>query len=421
MLKTNVKLFPYQEGGVRFLEERNGCGGVFDSMGLGKTLQAIAFTTKHNLKTLIICPAYLKYNWADEIDKFTDNTVGMLTKSHIPNTDYIIVNYEMLHTLGETIRKIPFDCAVLDESQYVMNIKSKRTIATYPIIRDIPRRILLSGTPIKNRVAELFTQLDIIRPGFCDKKSYYEGYVGKKVNLKNHEIDPIKLRELNMLLKNFCIRRQKRDVLKDLPEKSFTTVGLNINPAILQPLRGLSGLEYVNRARTLLSRAKIKECVKMVQDHVEQDSKVLVYSQHVDHIMEIFREFKDNAVLHYGGISPLERNNNVKRFQEDPNIKVLVGNTDTAVGYTATAADTVIFLDLPWSPSDLKQAEDRAHRIGQKNAVTVKYLIALGTLEEQILRLLQTKEKLLHGSLDGSTEDKELDIRDELLESLRAA
>jgi SWI/SNF-related matrix-associated actin-dependent regulator 1 of chromatin subfamily A len=210
-------------------------------------------------------------------------------------------------------------------------------------------------------------------------------------------------------------------VLKDLPDKAYSTVGVNLPSSVLSPLRGTSGLEYVNRARTLLSKAKIEECVKMIQDHIESDSKVLVYSQHIDHITEIFSRFQDQAVLHFGGINPKIRNENVKRFQEDPSIKLLVGNTDTAVGYTATAADTVIFLDLPWSPSDLKQAEDRAHRIGQKNAVTVKYLIARGTLEEEILRLLQAKEKLLRGSLDGSAEDINIDIRNELIESINNA
>jgi SWI/SNF-related matrix-associated actin-dependent regulator 1 of chromatin subfamily A len=420
MLKPEVQLYPYQQEGVKFLEFNKGCGGVFDDMGLGKTIQAIAYTAKHKLRTLIICPAYLKFNWLDEVQKFTTNSVDIMTKTHTPTSDYVIINYEMLHALGDVISSMSFDCAVLDESQYVMNIKSRRTQSALPLVRKIPQRILLSGTPIKNRVSEFFTQLNIIAPGMYTPEAYRDQFVGKKVNLKQHEIDPVKLTKLNCMLKRYCIRRQKKDVLKDLPAKAFSTVGLDMPSSVLAPVRGMRGLEYVNRARTLLSKAKIAECIKIIEDHIESNSKVLVYSQHVDHINEIFMHFQQQAVLHYGGINPKIRNDNVKRFQEDPNIKVLVGNTDTAVGYTATSADTVIFLDLPWSPSDLKQAEDRAHRIGQKNAVTVKYLLARGTIDEEILRLLQSKEKLLRGSLDGTVEDRALDIRDELVKSLVA-
>lgn len=417
-MRPEIKLYPFQEECVKFFEEKDGKAMSASEMGLGKTIQGIAYTSRNNFKTLVICPAYLKYNWANEIKKFTYDTVDFLSADNVPTSQYVIINYEMIHTVVDIIPNMGFECAILDESQYMMNLKSKRTMITAPIVKQIPRRILLSGTPIKNKVIEYFSQVDIIKPGFCDKKVYNEKFVGKKINLKNHDVDTSKLKDLNLFLRDMVIRHRKKDVLKDLPDKVFQSVPIDLPGNILCPLKGITGLEYITRAKQLLSKAKIKECVNLIKDHIAQNSKVIVYSQHLENIHELYKNFESNAVLHYGGINSMQRQANVDRFQTDPNCNVLVGNIDTAVGYTATSADTVIFLDLPWSPSDLKQAEDRAHRIGQKNAVTVKYLIARGTLDEQILKLLQSKEKILLGSLDGKMSNESMDIKQELLESL---
>jgi SWI/SNF-related matrix-associated actin-dependent regulator 1 of chromatin subfamily A len=415
MLKPNVKLFPFQSEGVRFLERNNGCGGIQDTMGLGKTIQAIAYATKHNLKTLVICPAYLKYNWINEVEKFTNNSVSLNIQDQ---ADFTIVNYEVVHKTD--IKSHHFDLVICDESQYIMNPKAQRTKATLAIMSSIPKRVLLTGTPIKNKIEEFYDQLKVINPQFVDKKSYMKTYASKnKLTLKSNDTDEKSLRYLHLLINDFCIRREKEDVLKDLPPKLFQVIPVDLTPkanAQYKKIKKLSGLTFISEARKLILKDKIPQICEMIEDHISTDSKVIVFSKSVSLIKYLHNKYSNNSVMHYGGLSPLERNNNIKRFQEDPEVKVLIGNIDTAVGYTATAASNVIFCDLPWTTADLKQAEDRAHRIGQKNSVTVKYIIARGTIEEDILRLLRAKEKLLKGVLTGNMTEEALDIKKELLQ-----
>jgi SWI/SNF-related matrix-associated actin-dependent regulator 1 of chromatin subfamily A len=423
MLKPEINLFPYQKEGIAFIEKNNGCAGILDTMGLGKSAQAIGFTAKHNLKTLVICPAYLKYNWVDEVNKFTNNSVEILDPANPPKTlpDYLIVNYESVYKVSELLSKYKFDAVVCDESQYMMNPNAQRTKATVKIAESIPKRILLSGTPIKNKVAEFYDQLKLINPSFTNRKLYMETYVGDKLTLRTQQMDQFKLSQLFILVNRFCIRREKSQVLKDLPPKMFQVIPVDLSKTARKQYDALdrsSGLKFITESKQIIIPDKLPAIEEMIEDHLSTDSKLIVFTKSVNVIKHLCQKFP-NAVPHFGGLSPLERNNNVKRFQEDPNCKLLIGNIDTAVGYTATKASTVLFVDLPWTTADLKQAEDRAHRIGQLNSVTIKYVIAKNTIEENILQLLRAKEKLMKAVLSGQLSEASLDIKQDLLLAIK--
>ena len=423
MLKSDIKLFPFQEEGVRFLHSNNGSGGLLFDMGLGKSLTSLAFCSRNRLKTLVICPAYLKYNWQDEVNKFTTNTVEILDPKNPPTTlpDYLIVNYESVHKVSDLLSTYKFDAVVCDESQYMMNPNAQRTKATVKIAESIPKRILLSGTPIKNKVAEFYDQLKRINPSFANRKLYMETDVGDKLTLRTQQMDQFKLSQLFILVNRFCIRREKSQVLKDLPPKMFQVIPVDLSKTARKKYDALdrsSGLKFITESKQIIIPDKLPAIEEMIEDHLSTDSKLIVFTKSVDVIKHLIAKFP-NAVPHFGGLSPLERNNNVKRFQEDPNCKLLIGNIDTAVGYTATKASTVLFIDLPWTTADLKQAEDRAHRIGQLNSVTIKYVIAKNTIEENILQLLRAKEKLMKAVLSGQLTEASLDIKQDLIQAIK--
>lgn len=419
MLKENIKLLPFQEEGVEFMTRRQGNMILGDEQGCGKTIQAIAYTAKHNLRTLVICPAYLKFNWMDEIEKFTYKSCAILNSKDDDITsayfaDYVIVNYEVVHQLENIIEQLGFDIVVCDESQYIMNPNSRRTKATIKVIKKISKRILMSGTPIKNKVMEFYDQLSLVEPTYCTKSEYSSLYNHCEINMNKHEVIPEVLKVLNANIKDIFLRRTKDQVLTDLPPKAFQVLRQDVKVKLNKDLKGL---QFITHAKKTLSTAKLKDLYKLIDDHMENNQKVIVFSQYVDNIKAVLNKY-DSSVAHYGEVSIEDRAKNVKKFQEDPSVNILVGNISTAVGYTATSASVVIFLDLPWTIADLKQAEDRAHRISQEKHVTIQYIIAKDSIEEKILKLLQSKEKLMKAVLDGKITEESLDIKNELLQLL---
>lgn len=438
---SHMKLtpFPYQKVGVAFLNKVDGVGMVGDSMGLGKTLQAIGYTSLNNLHTVIVCPASLKYNWKKEIEKFTDKTAVVLTEFESDTlnpknkmADYVIINYEQLEKYEKYLMKAKFDCVILDESQYIMNLQAKRTKAVFKYFKKCKHRLCLSGTPIKNRPLEFYAQLKFLRPDqFSNKMKYALRYCDAKETPFGWDMrGSSNLDELNRKIAPFYIRRLKHEVLKELPPKTVTVLDLEMGVTekaeynkiqrdfnkFLQENWNQYGNTYEERRidgahlaklvelKQFCSKIKVQKVVEFVKEFIDssENRKIIVFSQFIATQKALRDAFPGNSVSLLGEDSAEKRNEAVEKFQTDPNIRVFVGSTIAAgVGLTLTAADTVVFADLMWSPADHEQAADRVHRISQENPVFIYYMVYKDSIESMIWSVIGNKLSILTKTLDG--------------------
>jgi SNF2 family DNA or RNA helicase len=233
------------------------------------------------------------------------------------------------------------------------------------------------------------------------------------------------------LTKTIMIRRLKKDVLPELPDKQYSSIPMEISNwtmyleaqddfiKFIRETKGLDAARKVSNAEQLTKiealkqlavAGKLKQAITWIEDMLDSGEKLVVFAVHKDVIDTLMEKFGDKAVKIDGSVSSINRDKAVEAFQNDEKVRLFVGNIKAAgVGLTLTAASNVAFLELPWTSSHLSQAEDRCHRIGQKNSVNVYYLLAAGTIEEEIARLLDKKRKILDSVLDGKeTEDESL-------------
>lgn len=438
--KLALELRPFQNHGVSFVEQVDGRAIIADEMGLGKTPQGIAFVVKHEFRALVVCPASLKRNWELEINKFSpDSTTNILDSSDTDYyKDFTIINYDILDNHVENIQGlyelgVGFDVLILDEGHYIKNTKTKRTQAVLEL-DCVPRKIILTGTPLLNRPAELFPLLRFINPWkwdnfaefkrkFCSGGMTSSGWDGNGAS---------NLQELHELLQDTMIRRKKSEVLPELPDKQITDIMVELShdtritynrifDNYIEFLREQERYAEAKRAgnaehlvkiqalKQLCSADKLKSAKEFIDTALEQNGdsgKILVFSQYKDVVKDIYEEYGSKVVKITGESSSSQRQNAVEEFQNNDEVKILVGTIKAAgVGFTLTQADKVLFIDLAWTPSDHDQAEDRAHRIGQKEALNVYYLIADETIDQKIKGILGSKRKVINQVIDGSTDE----------------
>ena len=441
------QLFPFQKVGVAFIEKRNGRALIADEMGLGKTIQASAWLQLHPEKrpAIILCPASLKLNWAKELRETlsTKDNVQILqgTKPYPITGSIIIINYDILNSWVEALQAINPQVLIMDESHYVKNSSAIRTKATKKLAKGIPHVIALTGTPIVNRPVEGFNIFQILdRNLFPNFWTYVHQYCGARHNGFGWDFSgATNKEELNQILTStIMIRRRKADVLKDLPEKLYSFVPMELaneteyraaEEEFIQYIRFTKGKEAAEKAKKaehlvkiealkqLAVKGKLKQAINWIRDFIEDGSKLVIFAVHKEVIDQLMNEFKDVAVKIDGSTPAPERHKAVEAFQSDPNIKLFIGNIQAAgVGLTLTASSAVAFLELPWTPGELQQAEDRCHRIGQKNAVNIYYLLAENSVEYKLAKLLDRKKEVLSAVIDGKpVEEKSLIT--ELIES----
>jgi len=441
------QLFPFQKQGVAFIEKRNGRALIADEMGLGKTIQAAAWLQLHPEKrpAIIVCPASLKLNWAKEIKETlsTNDNVQILqgTKPYPINGSIIIINYDILNSWVETLQAINPQVLIMDEMHYVKNSSAIRTKAAKKLAKGIPHIIALTGTPIVNRPVEGFNIFQILDKNlFPNFWTYVHRYCGARHNGWGWDFSgATNEEELNQILTStIMIRRRKTDVLKDLPEKLYSFVPMELDnekeyrtaeAEFIEYLRGVKGKEAAEKAKKaehlvkieamkqLAVKGKMKQAINWIRDFIEDGSKLVVFAVHKEVIDQLMNEFKDVAVKIDGSTPTSERHKAVEAFQNDPNVKLFIGNIQAAgVGLTLTAASAVAFLELPWTPGELQQAEDRCHRIGQKNAVNIYYLLAENSVEYKLAKLLDKKKEVLSTVIDGKPVE-EKSLISELIES----
>lgn len=424
-----LSYLPYQEEGIAF-----GCDKTAvlfgDEMGLGKTIQAIGWLNCHpEIETcLVVCPASLKINWARELDKWLIS----------PCIDVTIINYDMLH---KTDLSKSYDVCILDEAHYIKNNKARRS-QLCRLIR-ATHRIALTGTPILNRPIELWNVLHWLDQACWPTSSYmpyairYCGAFQRQIWVRGGGKRRVwmmdgasNLDELRALLRPLMIRRLKADVLTDLPAKRRQIIEL---PAIglsadlrrrlrdgLQQIRDLE-VKYRDDVQKLESSlqvawsrmaevrheaglAKVQMALELIQDAIDSSGKVVLFAHHRDVIDQLQEALVDYRPAVITGETPLvNRQIAVDMFQRDPGVKVFIGQIQAAgVGITLTAASHVIFVELDWTPGMVSQAEDRCHRIGQKESVLVQHLALEDSIDVHMAKALVRKQSTIERALDGA-------------------
>lgn len=465
-LKT--ELYPFQDVGVAFIESRDGRALIGDDMGLGKTVQALGWLQlrkKEVLPALIVSPASAKAHWVRKTHEFTDmkacSVSGRCKKSFDghENCDIYCINYDVIHEstkcdkcqdglingrkcktckgkgkvakLDSWIASMNFKTVVFDEIHYTKTTGTGRTAAAMEISKMAKNVIGLSGTPITNRPVEFFNAINMINNKIFPSWWKYTGkYCDRKNNGFGQDVsgasNTAELHE--KLTQTIMLRRLKKDVLKQLPPKVRSVVPIPINQdkydrimqEAEQELKGQEAahLSIIEKAKQAVVELKLKCCIDWIQDYIDNDEKLVVFAHHKETIETLTKHFKGQCVTVYGGTSQKDKDTAEERFQNDPEMRLFFGSMAAKEALTLTAAKATCFIELWWTPGDHDQAEDRVHRIGQEaDSVMAYYLLAEGTIEEDIAELLDKKRKVLASVLDGK-DVEDFNMLSKLMEKL---
>lgn len=426
------QLFPYQREGVNWLESRGGNGMLAFEMGLGKTASSLRWADEHNdsYPLLVICPASLKYNWEREAKLWCPGVKTHIisgTKPYIlPPTNIAIINYDIVCKWESELIQCGFKSLVMDESHCVKNRKAKRTKACWRIASGIKHKILLTGTPILSRPEDLWTQIAFINgrmfPSFWNYAKRYCAM--KQTRFGTDTPGASHTDELNAKLNgNVFIRKLKKEVLKDLPDKIHTIIPFDIdnNAEYKAAEKGFAdwcrggkariqseGLAKVEYARQAAAKGKMKGVISWIENTLEDVDKLVVFAVHKAIIDELKKAFPACSVSITGETPSNKRQEIVDQFQTNPKVKLIIGNVKAAgVGLNMTAASTVAFVEVPWTPGEVNQCADRCHRIGAKNCVNVYFLMSKNTIEGHMLDIIKGKQKVCDSILDGVHEQQE--------------
>jgi SWI/SNF-related matrix-associated actin-dependent regulator 1 of chromatin subfamily A len=396
-----------------------------DQMGVGKSTSAVIGALESGAKKiLIICPASLKINWQRELSYYTDKSIFICEgKNFSYDHDIIIMNYDIVKNFydikdkeNSPIHKNGFDLLILDEAHYISNTAAARTKLINSFAKTIDKVWLLTGTPMTNRPINYYNLLDLIDSPVAKNWTAYVirycgGYQFKVNNRKIWNVNGASnLEELRDRTSKQMLRRLKTDVL-DLPEKIITPIYLKLKSDKYEELLGeyqdwvktrkdkVSLTVQINmlmKARQLLANEKVEHTIELAENILEQDKKVLIFTNFTDSLNKLVTHFGKKAVSIDGSTSSTQRQYVIDQFQTNDKIKVFVGNIIAAgAGITLTEAESVIFNDLSFVPAHHQQAEDRAHRYGQKNSVSIYYPIFYNTIDNTIYEMLNQKKNTI--------------------------
>ena len=442
-------LRPYQREGFKWLSTlaNLGFGAILaDDMGLGKTLQMIAFLlSRHEagfeLPNLVVCPASLVYNWMSELSRFAPNlrccaVVGPQNQRRqiiacSRGYDVLVTSYELLKRDIDAYAAQKFSCQVLDEAQYIKNASTQAARCTKLV--DAQVRFALTGTPIENRLTELWSIFDYLMPGLLGSVEDFHERFEEPISLADEDA----AHRLQCMVGPFILRRLKGDVLKDLPEKNESVVYTGMDDEqrklydavasnLVKTLRHQMPQEFATQRFAILAEltklrqiccdpailydnyegvsGKLEAALDLIRTAVEGGHKVLLFSQFTSMLSVIGKRLEEDGLAYHTlvGSTPKEqRARLVNSFQTDDVPVFLISLKAGGVGLNLTAADVVIHYDPWWNLAAQNQATDRAHRIGQKRSVSVMRLIAQGTIEEKIVALQESKRELAESILGG--------------------
>ncbi len=449
-------LRPYQRIGFQWLKtlEQNGFGGILaDEMGLGKTVQIIAYLLtatreQRGLPTLIVCPASLILNWSDELTRFAPSLSASILlgtaaerRQMIENdggADVWVTSYDLLKRDIKLYEDKQFYCCILDEAQ---NIKNQSTLASKSVKKIVcKQRFVLTGTPIENRLSELWNIFDFLMPGYLFGHSTFVNRLEKPI-VQNTNADA--QRQLSLLVQPFMLRRLKKDVLKELPPKVEHIRRITLDEserkvyqaaahaalsAAEQTKESIQILALLTRLRQICcdpaicfenyqgESSKLTACIELCTSMVTNGHQMLVFSQFTTMLDRIREKLSEQGIKSFTieGATPKEKRAQlVKDFNAGKAPVFLISLKAGGTGLNLTGADVVIHYDPWWNLAAQNQATDRAHRIGQQNSVQVYKLIAQDTIEERILALQEKKASLMD-AISGSVDSEPLS-REELI------
>ena len=482
----------YQKRGFLWIKtlNYNGFGGILaDDMGLGKTLQVIAFllseflerevnvmeneaglgtntveatARQHEKKqrnALIVAPASLVYNWSNEIQRFAPKLMTRMVTgtaaerkkilAEAGNEDVLLTSYDLLKRDISEYEEYKFRCEIIDEAQYIKNANTQAAKAVKKVQADF--RLALTGTPVENRLSELWSIFDYLMPGFLYSYKKFREEVEVPV-VQNSDEDAMK--RLQKMIRPFVLRRLKKEVLTDLPDKLEENMFVQLTgeqqklydahvKRMMLMLDKQSEEEFKTSKITILAEltklrqiccdpslvfvdykadsAKVDMCLNMIRNAVESGHKILLFSQFttmLDHLAKRLEEEKISYYMLTGSTSKEKRAQMVENFNEDETQVFCISLKAGGTGLNLTAADIVIHFDPWWNLAVQNQATDRAHRIGQKNVVNVYKLIVKDTIEENIMKLQEKKRELADQILEGEGLNGSSLTREELMELL---
>lgn len=465
-------LFPFQLDGVIFGAAHNGRVLIGDEMGIGKTVQALAisYLYKEDWPLLVLAPSSLKFLWRDEILKWIPGVskhdievINRSKRAFASNSQIYIMSFDMAKNVERIIGSQTFHVAIADEAHYLKSRDAKRTKILSPLLMNCKRIILLSGTPMLARPVEVYNLIHILRPDlfpsfhefgfrYCNPRPTYFGTDWG--NAANPD-------ELHLVLSNtVMIRRLKSQVLQELPSKRRQKIQVETETRIVRSIKKIlqkwtekelkfalgkgldedfnyeaeaEAIEEEDRdihkniilAYKLTGISKSKGICDFLDVLIDNETKFILFAHHLELLSDIesfvVRRRRDYIRID-GSVPPGKRHQLVSKYQSNEECKIaLLSLTASSQGVTLTASSTVVFAELNWTPGVMEQAEDRVHRIGQKNAVTVYYLYADNTLDPLIYGLVRAKNAVVAQALngersqfameDGSIEKAKVDLR----------
>ena len=444
----------YQKTGFKWLKilDRYKFGGILaDDMGLGKTIQMLSVIVdniEEGRASLVVSPSSLTLNWENEAKKFTEDLKVLVIRgtlaerkrkiNDIENYDLVITSYDLLKRDIDLYneKNYQFRYVIADEAQYLKNSNTQNAKTIKQIKADT--RYALTGTPIENSLAELWSIFDYIMPGYLFTykkfKTTYETPIIK-------DNDENAMRKLKMLIQPFILRRNKKEVLKELPDKTVTILNNEMNEEqrkiymsyLLQAKQDISEqidmngfeksqikiLAALTRLRQICCHpslfidnykdgsSKLNQCIEIIEDAIKGNHKILLFSGYTSMFSFIQKELERRNIKYFkliGSTKVDERIELVEKFNNDPEVKIfLISLKAGGTGLNLTGADIVIHYDPWWNISTENQATDRAYRIGQKKNVQVYKLITKDSIEEKIYELQKKKEKLMDNMLNTKT------------------
>lgn len=467
-IPLKMKLFPFQENGIAYALKKKRLI-IGDSMGLGKTCQAIAtISAADAFPCLVICPASLKLNWQREWHMWTDKKAMLLADKNKETwpmfaklngnifqgaimNHVFITNYESLTKYfvssvdkpeGKPLRlnhiKFKpniniFKSVIIDESHRVKDLKTRQTKLTKGITHGKEWILALTGTPVVNKPKDLISQLGII-----DRLDDLGGYRNFNQRYCEDENNREALRELHYNLSMNCFyRRDKSEVLKDLPAKVRQVVLCDIttkkeyrdaladleiylkkykhatDEQVQRSMRG-EVMVRIGVLKNISARGKITDVVEFVNDVLESGEKLVLFTHLHDVQKNLMSHFPD-ALTIFGDDDYPTRQKNIDQFQNNPDKKLIIASIKAAgVGITLTASSRVAFVELPWHPADSEQCEDRLHRIGQTDSVQCVYFIGKNTIDEWIYQIIDSKRSIAN-TITGSHEQIEESVIDGII------
>lgn len=448
-----AQLEDYQKKGVRLIAKHNGVILLADDMQIGKTIQVLKWCFNHPeiRPVLIVCKEISKYVFEEQAkNHFNMRTVlleGQKPKELKSKNSIYIINYDIFKYWLPHFKELKIQALILDESQKIKSRSAKRTKAIQKLVFNykdkfapsIPHRIAMSGTPLVNRPAELWTTLNLLWPTefphffpfamrYCKPVRTPWGWIYKGA---------AHLDELHNRLKKLgMIRRLAKGTLVNYQEPNRTIIPVDIDKeeydkvendfiqwlqkkSIVKAKRAAKAEKLVRMhyLKRLAAAAKIGWVYEWIEDALENHyKKIVVYAWHKDIIQKIHKRYKNISVVVDGSVKGKKKKIAENYFKRNKNIRIFIGQIEAAGESISlsTASHKLAFAELPWTPGQVNQVEKRINGYGQTKQVEIDYLIAKDTIEEDLCKLLQKKQEVLSATLDGSSQINKLDIYNEL-------